>query len=133
MTDKATILAQLGTIRHGVNAEPEPHVSSVAMVNAVAFINAWPTELTLPEICTDPDGAIVFEWVVARYFKLSLSVGESDTAAYAWLKWQGTFSTGHGTLLLNSGSHQVLQAILADLTLAYNEAVDIGLDFGKSE
>jgi hypothetical protein len=67
-------------------------ISPLAAEMAASFVRALPDHLPLPEVASEPDGAISFDWISAKTRVFSVSVGERRRLAYAWL--DGTDS-GH--------------------------------------
>lgn len=62
------------------------HPVSVSAANrAEAFVRALPSGLPMPEVAPEPDGSISLDWIESRVRLFSISVGESDWLAYAWL------------------------------------------------
>jgi hypothetical protein len=68
-------------------------ISYKSLHNAVAFIRALPDGVPVPEVAPEPDGAISLDWIRSRHRIFSISVGNSDRLAFAWL--DGT-DKGHG-------------------------------------
>lgn len=68
-------------------------VDVTAVRNAAAFVRALPDDVPLPEASPEPDGAISLDWVASRSRVFSVSTGQSDRLAFAWI--DGT-NRGHG-------------------------------------
>jgi hypothetical protein len=68
-------------------------ISPTAIQTAIDFIRLLPKDIPLPEFAPEPDGAISLDWIESRHKVFSLSIGESNRLAFAWL--DGT-SQGHG-------------------------------------
>lgn len=66
----------------GEGAEP---VSRLAATRAERLIRALPNNLPVPEFAPEPDGSISLDWIHSRTRLISVSVGETDRLAYAWL------------------------------------------------
>ncbi len=66
----------------GNDAEP---VSKAAADNAEGFILALPDDFPAPEVAPEPDGSISLDWNVSSDQVFSISVGEDDRLAFAWL------------------------------------------------
>jgi hypothetical protein len=66
----------------GYGAEP---ISSAALFRAKAFIRSLPESLATPELSVEPDGAISLDWMPSRAKTYSISIGDSDRLAYAWV------------------------------------------------
>lgn len=60
-------------------------ISARTIMQAIALIRALPVDVPLPELAPEPDGAISMDWIESRHRLFSLSVGESNRLAYAWL------------------------------------------------
>ncbi len=65
----------------GYDAQPVP---AAALSKALAFIDALPSDVPLPEISADPDGEISFDWC-GRKRHFSISIGENNVMSYAGL------------------------------------------------
>lgn len=70
-------------------------VDGLAAWNAEEFIRALPDGFPLPEVAAEPDGSISLDWITSKNQMFSLSVGESNRFAVAWL--DGT-ERGHSVL-----------------------------------
>lgn len=68
-------------------------LNSIALENAENFIRALPESILMPEFAPEPDGSISLDWIQSRHRLFSLSIGQSNRLAYAWL--DGT-DKGHG-------------------------------------
>lgn len=68
-------------------------LSPGAIDRAVSFVRAFPDGLPLPEVAPEPDGAISFDWIVARTRVFSVSIAATNRLAFAWI--DGT-DRGHG-------------------------------------
>jgi hypothetical protein len=60
-------------------------VSMLAADRAIAFIQALPGSLPVPEVAPEPDGSISLDWIYSRSRILSISIGVSDRLALAWM------------------------------------------------
>ncbi len=56
-----------------------------AVERAVSFLRAMPQDVPIPEIAPEPDGSVSLDWVANRKRVFSLSIGETDRLAYAWI------------------------------------------------
>ena len=85
-------------------------LSNLSIETAKAFIRLLPDSLAMPEIAPEPDGSVSLDWMPSRYRTFSLSIGESDQLAYAWV--DGT-DRGHAVARFNSQiiPERVLQGI----------------------
>jgi hypothetical protein len=48
-------------------------------------VRALPDNIPLPEFTPEPDGSISLDWIRSRNRVVSLSIGQSNRLAYAWL------------------------------------------------
>jgi hypothetical protein len=100
--DKAAALDQLEQLAaecseqgwDGYDAQP---VSGIAKLNAEHFIRMLPDRFPLPEFSAEPDGSISLDWIKSRNSVFTLSIGDNDRVAFAWL--DGT-DRGHGVVRL---------------------------------
>ena len=60
-------------------------INPFAVANAIKFIRCMPTRLPLPEICPEPDGCISLDWIKSRNQMLTISIGQQDRLAMAWV------------------------------------------------
>ncbi|MGD9629224.1 MAG: hypothetical protein AB7V18_08265 [Pyrinomonadaceae bacterium] len=60
-------------------------LDSLTVWNAEEFIRSLPDDFPMPEVSAEPDGAISLDWIVSKNRMVSLSVGESNRLAFAWL------------------------------------------------
>lgn len=60
-------------------------VNPVTLRNAMRFINALPIGYPQPDVSTEPDGEIAFDWRTGPYKSLSISVGPKDILTFAAL------------------------------------------------
>jgi hypothetical protein len=121
---KAGLLIQLQQLE-GEYSEPDwdgegaEAVSSFTVFRAELFIRSLPESLQPPELSVEPDGAIALEWMPSKYRTFSISVGEGDRIAYAWV--DGT-DRGHAVARLVEGeipskiAHQLSLFLNDDLT-----------------
>jgi hypothetical protein len=84
--------------------------SARAAQNAVLLIRALPAGLPEPEICVEPDGGFSLDWARSQRSLISVSVGESDRLAVAWLHGD---ASGHGVEHFDGASvpDRILQGI----------------------
>lgn len=87
---KAWALESLGTLsRECAHADWDGYgalpLSARALATAEYLIRNLPEGLALPEVAAEPDGSVSLDWIVSRHRVLSVSVGESNRLAYAWL------------------------------------------------
>lgn len=95
---KATAISQLREmagecVEPGWDGDEAIAISPIAIKHAENFIRALPDGIPQPEFAPEPDGAIALDWIQSRHRLLSLSIGQSNRLAYAWL--DGT-DKGHG-------------------------------------
>lgn len=79
----------------GYGAEP---VLPRTLHNAAKFLEVIPSTVEPPEIGTDPDGEISFEWGSKVGYVFSVSIGPENKLNYAGLRGS---STVHGTEYFN--------------------------------
>lgn len=88
--EKSALLQQLEEIAaecaildwDGYGAYP---VSAVALARARNLIRMLPSNIPLPELSVDPEGDISLDWMPHRVKTFSISVGNSNRLAYAWV------------------------------------------------
>lgn len=56
-----------------------------AIENAISLVRYLPRRIPLPEVASEPDGSLSLDWMPSRTRILSISVGETDRLAYAYL------------------------------------------------
>jgi hypothetical protein len=91
----------------GYGAEP---VSGDALERAEVFLRSLPDDLPLPELSVEPDGAVSLDWLPTRTRSFSVSIGESDRIAYAWID-----GTDRGHAVARSVSGEAPGRILEEL------------------
>lgn len=60
-------------------------IAPYTVLRTAAFIRAMPEDFPLPEFAAEPDGSISLDWMESRNRVFTLSIGQSDRLAYAWL------------------------------------------------
>jgi len=60
-------------------------VQPSALNSAYAFIDAFPSNVPMPEVAIDPDGEVSFDWFSAPRRQFSISVGANNVLSYAGL------------------------------------------------
>ena len=96
--DKATAISQLMALANecaekgwdGDEAEP---VDRRAVFIAKNFVRTLPDGVPLPEFAPELDGAISLDWIQSRNRLFTLSIGQNNRLAYAWLDGA---DKGHG-------------------------------------
>lgn len=88
-----------------------------ALQRAEMFLRSLPEDFPLPEFSVEPDGAISFDWLPTRTRSFSLSIGEFDRIAYAWL--DGT-DRGHAVARVSPG--EIPGRILEELSRIVHHA-----------
>lgn len=68
-------------------------IDPAAALLATSIIRALPEDVDLPEVAPEPDGALSLDWVQSSRRLISISAGQTDRIAFAWL--DGT-NSGHG-------------------------------------
>ena len=91
----------------GYEAEP---VNPDAVFRAENLIASLPDDLDLPECSVEPDGCISLDWFAAPHRTLSISIGDIDRFAYAWVDGS---DRGHAVARMMDGQlpPRVLQEI----------------------
>lgn len=74
-------------------------ISVFTICRAINFIRSLPQDFPLPELSPEPDGAISLDWIQSRNHIFSVSIGNNDRLAFAWL--DGT-NKGHGVCNWNA-------------------------------
>jgi hypothetical protein len=64
-----------------------------AIENAEDFVRALPEGIPMPEFAPEPDGAVSLDWIESRYRMFTISVGQTNRLAFAWLDGS---DSGHG-------------------------------------
>ncbi|BDB15041.1 hypothetical protein [Acidithiobacillus ferrooxidans] len=83
-----------------------------AIERALRLVQALPVSFPIPEVAIDPDGAISLDWVGSRTRIFSISVGDSDRVAYAWIN---SSDRGNGVVRFAGSLPQVLLSQLRDI------------------
>ena len=96
--DKTSAISQVREVATecaelGWNGDGAQGVDMLSVRNAEALIRALPDGFPMPEVAAEPDGALSLDWVHSHSRLFSLSTGQSDRLAFAWL--DGT-DKGHG-------------------------------------
>lgn len=91
----------------GWNGEGARPLSQVAAARAEAFVRALPDDLVKPELAAEPDGSISLDWIASRTGIVSVSVGETNRLAVAWLH-----GTDHGHTVLPFDGERIPALIL---------------------
>lgn len=81
------------------------HEHSIAL--AVKFLEAFPTELAVPEVGVDPDGDIFFEWRFGARRRFNVAIQPSGTITYAGIVGTGRF---HGREQFDDEIHPTILA-----------------------
>ena len=79
----------------GLVLEHPPIVETGALQKAEDLIRTLPEGFPLPEVAPEPDGSLSMDWIRSPYRLYSLSIGQVNRLAYAWL--DGT-DKGHGVV-----------------------------------
>lgn len=76
----------LDELRHlSQSTELETPLTGAALQTAQLLIRSLPSGVPMPELSAESDGAVMFEWLPAKYRMLSVSINGSDRLPYAWL------------------------------------------------
>jgi len=91
----------------GYGASP---VSDLSLLAVKDFIRLLPDSLAMPEVAPEPDGSVSLDWMPERYRTFSISIGESDQLAYAWVDGS---DRGHAVARFDSQAipERILQGI----------------------
>jgi len=73
-------------------------INPMALLNAENVLRVMPENLPLPEFAIEPDGGISLDWIKSRSCLFSVSVGDSQRLAFAWLDGA---DQGHGVSLFD--------------------------------
>lgn len=124
---KNDLLDQLAELSHEYSepdwdGEGAAAVSASTVFRAELFIRSLPESLQAPELSAEPDGAIALEWMPSRYKTFSISIGEGNRIAYAWV--DGT-DRGHAVARLNEGEIPSKLAYQLSLFLTDDPAIRI--------
>lgn len=113
--DKSAALSQLRSLANecaepGWDGQEATAISPVALLHAERFIRALPANVPLPEFAPEPDGSISLDWIQSRSRLFSLTIGESNRLAYAWLDGS---DKGHAVALFGGDAvpRRILQGI----------------------
>ncbi len=60
-------------------------IDALTAWNAEEFIRSLPDHFPMPEVSAEPDGAISLDWIASKNRIVSLSVGQGNRLAFAWL------------------------------------------------
>ena len=66
----------------GYGASP---VSYLSALKAKEFVRCLPANLPMPEVAPEPDGSLSLDWMTSKSRRFSVSVGNTDRLAYAWI------------------------------------------------
>ena len=88
--DKAVAISQIRALANecceaGWDGNDAAPIAPYTVIRAEDFIRALPVNFLLPEFSAEPDGSIALDWMEARTRVFTLSVGQSDRLAYAWI------------------------------------------------
>jgi hypothetical protein len=75
-------------------------VNPATLERAETVLRSLPDDCPLPESSIEPDGEISFDWLPSRTCSFSVTIGNSDRIAYAWV--DGT-DRGHAVARAESG------------------------------
>ena len=105
-----------------VRDDDQHDVPAGAVDRALRLVRALPPDLPPPEVAIDPDGAISLDWIPSRTRMFSISVGESDRLAYAWMNGS---DRGHGVVRFTDSPLRSLMSQLREL--ATDDAAFLGV------
>lgn len=93
--------------------EDQCAVSTAAVERALRLVRSLPNDAPTPDVAIDPDGEVALDWMPSRTRMLSISVGDSDRLAYAWLDGS---NRSHGVFRFSGAPPKLLLLLLAELT-----------------
>jgi len=101
----------------GWDGEAAAGMNSLAVSTAQDFVRALPEGLPLPEFAPEPDGSVSLDWTASQHRRLTLSIGNSNRLAYAWLDGA---DKGHGVARFDGSNvpPRVLEGIQSILSHA---------------
>ena len=85
-------------------------VSQSAVERSTHFIRQLPEGLPLPEISVEPDGEIALDWSLTPTQTFSVSIGNADRMACAWVN-----RTEHGHAVAYSNNGEIPSRILQEI------------------
>lgn len=85
----------------GWDGEDGAGIAPIVVSQAIAFVRSLPAGGPLPEVASEPDGSISFDWIASRTRVVSVSVGTTNRLAFAWI--DGT-DRGHGVARFDGDS-----------------------------
>jgi hypothetical protein len=88
--EKAAALSRLAAMaresgEQGWDGGDAAPIDPIALLSAERFVRAMPDSVPLPEFTPEPDGSISLDWIRSRNHVVSLSIGQGNRLAYAWL------------------------------------------------
>lgn len=96
----------------GYGAQP---ITASTYTEALAFLNALPTNIPIPEVIPEPDGSVGFEWENGPNRIFSASLNGKGTITYAGLIGKGV--KAHGTEIFDDA---IPQNIIAAIKRIYS-------------
>jgi len=112
---KSDAISRLEALADEFTKEGTITVHPSVVLRAERFLRALPDDVLLPEFALDPDGSISLDLIESRNRLFSLSVGQNDRFAYAWL--DGT-NQGHGVEKFDG--QQIPRRIMDGITAIIN-------------
>ena len=85
----------------GWDGDSADGMDSLALESAQDFVRALPEGFPLPEFAPEPDGSVSLDWTTSRHRRFTLSIGNSNRLAYAWLDGA---DKGHGVARFDGSS-----------------------------
>lgn len=89
-------------------------VSAASVRRAFQLVQSLPNGIPVPDVAIDPDGEVELDWMPSRTRMFSISLGDSDRLAYAWLDGS---DHAHGVFRFINAIPQPLLLQLAELTV----------------
>jgi hypothetical protein len=102
----------------GWDGDDAAAVSPLAILTAETFIRALPDGIPMPEFAPEPDGSISLDWIQSRRRLFTLTAGNTNRLAYAWL--DGT-DRGHAVAFFDGAAppQRIVEGIKSILGQGY--------------
>jgi hypothetical protein len=113
--EKDEAVSRLESLADEYNTDGKITVQPCVVLTAESFLRVLPEGVSLPEFSVEPDGSISLDWIESRHRLFSLSVGQNNRFAYAWL--DGT-NKGHG--VEDFDGQQIPKRIMDGITAIVN-------------
>lgn len=97
-------------------------VSTVAVQLALWLVRSLPNNISVPDVAIDQDGEVALDWMPSRTRMFSISIGDSDRVAYAWVDGS---DRSHGVFRFTGAMPRPLLMQLAELISDDNASVRV--------